>query len=82
MFGRALNTLLEAEIYFFSPIFNISKPRTAMQKKVRGDHRASFFFFSKPDYLVVQKTFSIKRLIDVGDEAGNHIESQDPYKLI
>ena len=32
-----------------SSIFNISKPRTLMKKKVRCDQAPNFFFFAKPD---------------------------------
>ena len=34
---------------FFSPIFNISKPCTLVEKKVCGDHTPNFFF-AKPEY--------------------------------
>ena len=35
--------------FIFSPIFNISKLRTLMQKKVRGDQAPSCVVFAKPD---------------------------------
>ena len=42
---------LGVEIYFFLPIFNISKPCTLMLKEVHDDHAPSLFFFAKPDAL-------------------------------
>ena len=35
-------------LFFFSPIFNISKPQTLMQKKVRGDYASNVFFLANP----------------------------------
>ena len=49
MFHWVLNMHLDTEIYFSSPIFNISKPCILMKKKVCGDHTPNFFF-AKPEY--------------------------------
>ena len=39
----------------FFQIFHISKPRTLMQKKVRGDYTPRFFFFAKPAIYTIKK---------------------------
>ena len=53
MCDRVLNTF-DAEVFFFQ-IFHISKPRTLMQNKVRGDYTPRFFFFAKPAIYTIKK---------------------------